>query len=360
MSGMKRVLRDGYLILEKQMRFGNFRHSISLDNHMLSIVELDDRFDLRIDNQPFSLLQDSSKRKKENYKSDGYKDLNNYRGGREYDYKPPTHPAPRPKPKKEGFEFDTGFGKYEYNASSEAQRREYRTCASANIGIANDQWHDNTEPIPNYNEPNPKKEEYNWDQPANFQLEESKSHTQITPACCNKPKQPIRSSQITHTEPVKEEPKPLIDFLDMDQHNTEPDDLFANGLNFGPAPMMAGTTDQFNLNTQQTVPVQPTSILPQTQIEINQLFTSPQPAPNQTAYSQSMPSYQPPMNTAPSVQYTQPSINPSMPLNQPTINQTTSTQCINPIASPIQPPTIMNDERKLPAVDANGFFSSGI
>eukprot|EP00826_Nyctotherus_ovalis_P053565 TRINITY_DN6982_c0_g7_i3.p1 TRINITY_DN6982_c0_g7~~TRINITY_DN6982_c0_g7_i3.p1 ORF type:complete len:395 (-),score=71.32 TRINITY_DN6982_c0_g7_i3:83-1267(-) len=68
-SGKKRVLKDGYLVVEKQVRFGEFGHSMPVDNHVVSIVEEEKEYELRVDNLPFSLLERSST-SKEDIKSD--------------------------------------------------------------------------------------------------------------------------------------------------------------------------------------------------------------------------------------------------------------------------------------------------
>ena len=61
---------------ESFRRFGSFQYSIPIDSHMISINEQDERFDLRVDNQPFSHLYLSEKSKSSfKYEGDGYDGL---------------------------------------------------------------------------------------------------------------------------------------------------------------------------------------------------------------------------------------------------------------------------------------------
>lgn len=69
LSGMRRILIDGNMVFEKQMRFSPLSFSTSIGENMISIVEQNDRFDLRIDNQSFSNLYLEEKTKA-NFKRD--------------------------------------------------------------------------------------------------------------------------------------------------------------------------------------------------------------------------------------------------------------------------------------------------
>lgn len=353
MSGMKRILKDGYLIFEKQMRFGNFHHSMPIDNHMISIIEMEDRFDFRIDNQPFSLLY-LSERNKSSFKREGYSSsTEEYGGYRAEPYraepsrsepKPPSYTSSQPK-KKDALEFDTGFGMYEYKGAQESQSKSYARKSKPEKPPANMQWNDTPDPSTEYKAPPEPNREYNWDGPSNFQFDESNAQappppptTAAAPVYNQRASVPQPRSQmpppVQTRPPVKEQPKPIIDFLDTEQPNALPDDLFSNGLGLVP------TTGQ--------------------QYKQAGILDFPQPTAAPT-----MP--QPAMNTAapagPSNQYTQPSTYPTAPSNpygSPPMNPAPNP---SPSYAP-QPenraslPAMRPEEKKAPSADMTGFFDN--
>jgi hypothetical protein len=215
MSGMKRILKDGYLIFEKQLRFGSFYHTMPIDNHMISITEIEDRYDFRIDNQSFAILYLSEHiRNTPNLKLIP-KNITSYE---------------RPKVQNRNVEFDTGFGKFDYQPTHESLRKSYaqKTEPEFITGL----WEDKAP-----------QETFNWNAPSNFQLDEPTN---------NQP------APLVHIQQPKEQP--IVDFLDIYQSNNLPEDLFSD-LNVTPP------------TTQQFVPLQ-TNTQPPTFITYPQLDQS--------------------------------------------------------------------------------------
>jgi hypothetical protein len=373
MSGMKRILKDGYLIFEKQMRFGNFHHSMPIGNHMISIIELEDRYDFRIDNQPFSMLYMSEKTKA-NFRKEGEDGYDNYNPKPYSQSYTQSYSHPQPKPKKrDNLEFDTGFEMFDYKPSHDSSSKPYTSKPKKPIDT---HWNDNSDPLPEYTEykapPPEPKEDFNWDKPTSFQFEENNAPAPApapAPAQSNPPPytQPARAPQapaplqpppqISMPAPVQEPPKPIIDLLDTDQQDELPDDLFSNGLGITPIvpgqqrspPAPLGILDfpqqQVTNQTVSGSPLNlnaPVSLSPSAQVnqppmyqttnpsQLNPPLSSPQynqPQPKKSSdnFAQYMQtSINPPLSTQnPSTysnQYSQPASTPPTPFNQPPMN----------------------------------------
>jgi len=56
LSGKKRVRRDGKVVFEQNMFFDKLKHTTSIGEHVIYINEETDRADLKVDEEPFSLL----------------------------------------------------------------------------------------------------------------------------------------------------------------------------------------------------------------------------------------------------------------------------------------------------------------
>ncbi len=269
---MKRVLRDGCLILEKQMRFGAFQHTLMIDEHTLTIVEQGDRYDLRIDSQPFSLLY-LSERNKSSFKPEGtgYSDMYpkpSYPGaGHSYPAEPGHHsvsmgyPSKKPAaPKKDPLEFNTGFDQFDYKPSPEYRPQQKMWKPAPAEQPASYEWRQEPE-IRQYNKSasmapqvSAAQEDFSWDKPSGFEFEEGaasrKPATAARPgifapppaSAARAPAQPamaapapvaapVKREQPPKVEVKKEEPKPIIDFLDSGPQNTLPPDLFEGESN---------------------------------------------------------------------------------------------------------------------------------
>lgn len=380
MSGMKRILKDGYLIFEKQMRFGNFHHSMPIDNHMISIIELEDRFDFRIDNQPFSMLYLAEKTKK-NFKQEEYP--KKYKESYDYEPKPaaPRYSEPQPK-KKDNFEFDTGFSAFDYKPTRESLQKSQPQRSRPEPEFVSTPWvmeQENDYKPPPAQPPQPKKEDFNWDAPTNFQFDgsnapvQNRAPPQSQPSPAPRQPAPVTAppaqvyTQPPPPPPVKQEPRPVIDFLDTDQPNDLADDLFADGI--GVVPL--GT--QYKQPTLIDFPQQAAmQTAPVGQPAIGGLdFAAPQPGPQPIMQPATQPpSYQttaPPMNpTAPStnlsyqgvMDYTQPSTgvsaSPSLQYTQPPMNPT-YVQPPNPTV-PYTQPTMPPEEKKSSSTNLGDFF----
>lgn len=234
------------------MRFGTFQYSMTIDGYIISIAEQDDRFDLRINSQPFSLLYLNEKTKSNFKQEGGIK--SNY--GNEIDepnsnsYIPhkiePNYPKkiePKPKKPADNGEFKSGFEQFDYKpAKPVAQHaKPYTTAAPRPVSY---EWRTENPHVPPAYMPAPAKNEFSWDNPSDFQFEDPQ-HTMSAPVA-KKPEKPGIFNQPKAAAPApvqqappppppkKEEPKPIIDFLDSGpaQSNALPDDLFEGNNDF--------------------------------------------------------------------------------------------------------------------------------
>lgn len=378
MSGMKRILKDGYLIFEKQMRFGNFHHSMPIDNHMISIMELEDRFDFRIDNQPFSMLYLAEKTKK-NFKQEGY--TKEYE--EPYNHKPkpaaPRYSEPQTK-KKDNFEFDTGFGAFDYKPSRESLKKSQPQRSKPQPEFVSTPWvmeaeneHKSSPPQP----PQPKKEDFNWDAPTNFQFDGSNAPIQNRAPRQSQPApRPPAPAQVPPRPPVYNQPpfapsvrqpaqqsRPVIDLLSTDQPNDLADDLFADGIGVVPLGTQSKQPTLIDFPQQTTMQTAPVGGQP----AVNGLdFTAPRPAPQPTMQQTTQPliyqtttslgqggimDYTQPstgVSASPSLQYTQPSMNPAYTQPPP-----------NPSVPYAQPKT-QPEEKKSSSTDLGAFFEPNV
>ena len=318
-SGMKRILKDGYLVFEKQMRFGSFHHSMPIDNHMITIIELDDRYDLRIDNQPFSMLY-LSKKTQENFKQES--NTKKYEKDHNYESKPkPSAYVPSQPKKKDNFEFDTGFGMFEYKSSHEPLQKSREQKSKHEPEFVTTPWEMEAES--EYKAPPPKKENYDWNEPAKFQFEDStssipyKAPTHVQPAPVSQQsvsRAPPPQSLIQQPPPVQEHP--LMDLLDSNQPSDLSDDLFADGIGIVPLgnqykqPEVVKFPQQ---TTMQTAPAQPT-------IDAFD-FGAPQPSsyPAHSAQPTTYPTTIPAMNQSGQMDYMQSSLSSSTSFTKPTM-----------------------------------------
>jgi len=231
-SGMKRILINGHLILEKQLRFGNFHHTMTIDKHMISIIEIEDRYDFRINNQPFAALYFSGQDKKHSKPKTYSKKHEDDHEKRE---KKVTYEEPKIRKVNTNVEFDTGFGKFDYKPTRESLKKHYTQRTKPEPEFITGPWEDKTP-----------QETFNWNTPSNFQLNEP---TRNNTSAYNQPAPLVHIQQ-----PPKEQP--IIDFLDIDQPNNLHKDLSSDSLNIIPP------------TPQQSMPLQihiqpPTVVYPQ-------------------------------------------------------------------------------------------------
>jgi hypothetical protein len=360
MSGMKRILKDGYLVFEKQMRFGNFHHSMPIDNHMISIIELDDRYDFRIDNQPFSMLYLSEKTKK-NFKQESY--TKKYEKSYDYESKPkPSTYAPAQPKKKDNFEFDTGFGMFEYKPSRESVQKSHVQRSNPKPEFVSTPWEMEAES--EYKAPPLKKENYDWNEPARFQFEDSTqnqapAYTQPAPA--PQPRIVRPPPPVQQPPPVQEQP--LMDLLDSGQSNELSDDLFTDGIGIVPLTNQYKQPEMINFPQQTMQTAQPV------QSSIDALdFSAPPPTSYQapsaqsTAYPTTVPSMiSPSMNQPGSMNYARPTTNvpTNPPMQTPPMNSNPS-YAQRSVTSPTSfgQPTMQPEEKKGSSTDLGAFFES--
>jgi len=242
-SGKKRVLKDGYLVLEKKMRFGEFKHSMPINNHVVTIVEGDTDYELCVDNIPFSLLNKLSEEKKE-YEGESYaqgmlnnnfKDPINFSDYNQYDNLHIISSKPDRSEQPMGYRLNTHYSESPYiNATSsylfswsEEQDSEDANSKTSQVpGIFAQQMSKNQvkKPTPQITKP----------------------AVQVEKEVVQPIVQPVVQPKHTITQPVpqivpiiKEEPKPLIDLLDVKEPEDALPDLFED-----PNPSLIPT--QFN------------------------------------------------------------------------------------------------------------------
>eukprot|EP00826_Nyctotherus_ovalis_P003014 TRINITY_DN10603_c0_g1_i3.p1 TRINITY_DN10603_c0_g1~~TRINITY_DN10603_c0_g1_i3.p1 ORF type:complete len:357 (-),score=58.06 TRINITY_DN10603_c0_g1_i3:501-1571(-) len=348
---MKRILKDGYLIFEKQMRFGSFHHTMPIDNHMITIVELEDRYDFRIDNQPFSMLY-LSERNKRNFKQENY--------SKKYE---DVYCEPELKPREKNYtaqtrkdelEFNTGFGQFDYRPSRESLLNSRAHQSKPEPEFVTGKWdmraEDECRASAN------RQENYDWDGPSNFQIDGSSVPARSSTHAYSQPTAVQPRPQMYTQPPIKEQPKPIIDFLDTDQPSNLPDDFFSGGLNAIPPASQHKQPEILNF-PQQTVQ---TAASPQR-------YGQPQTGSYPTAAPSQPPAFQlPPSSMNPTVSYPQlgtqdmeeyvnrnmtSMADPSLQYVQPPMNPAPFAQ--SPPRPFAQPPVSLEEKKSLP--DPNSF-----
>ena len=278
-SGMKRFLMNDYLVIEKQMHFGKFSHSMPIDHHVVTVAEGDKGYELYVDNQPFSHMYNQNFTMGVMSSHAAYEDSSSY------------NPS---KKSKATLEYNPGTGQYELKAASGSRPKVDRSELPMGYRVNN----------PNegmgYSAPVEAKEGTSWDTGKGFEFEEKSAKPQIpgifanqiankekqkqkpiqrapqaskirpeaqaplpNPTSQTSPQETFQSPQYQQPIPqapatIQAQPGPEIDFLDMPPKTSNPESLLPDDLFDDPIPSF------------------PTSSIPQ---------YDPNPLPNFTASS---------------------------------------------------------------------------
>eukprot|EP00826_Nyctotherus_ovalis_P037240 TRINITY_DN3384_c0_g1_i8.p1 TRINITY_DN3384_c0_g1~~TRINITY_DN3384_c0_g1_i8.p1 ORF type:complete len:492 (+),score=102.93 TRINITY_DN3384_c0_g1_i8:2-1477(+) len=348
---------------------------------MISILELEDRFDFRIDNQPFSMLYLSEKTKK-NFRHEGYSSKYDEPA---YEPKPKVHAPPQPK-KKDNFEFDTGFGQFDYRPSRDSLPKTQKPKPEPEF--VSTPWETEIEserkaPPP----PPPKREDFDWNGPSKFQFDDPSNspayaqqppnpaprpQPQMQPPPQSRPQAPPQMPPQQYTQappppPVKEEPKPIIDFLSMDQPNDTSDDFFANGIGVVPFATQYKQPEIISFSQQPTT--QPDPVAKQPSISSLDLGISQPTSYNPSPFYQ--PAAAPSQSTVPLMQpvageyggqHTQPSTNvttsPPMQYAPPPMASPAAMQPAETPSVPFTQPMMNPEEKKSSSTDLGSYFDN--